>query len=80
MKFNIYIRRSMKEFRETEIFKNADIVTYFNEDGEEIEPTSEVQRRKMFNMEVVKYEGTTENELVNLKVVLRQKRRRENEG
>lgn len=64
-----------KEFRKTEAFKNADIVTYFNEDGEEIEPTSEVQRRKMFNMEVVKYEGTTENELVNLKVVLRQKRR-----
>ncbi len=62
-----------KEFRETEAFKNADIVTYFNEDGEEIEPTSEVQRRKMLNMEVVKYEGTTENELVNLKVVLRQK-------
>lgn len=33
----------LKEFRETEVFKIANIVVYYDRDGNEIEPTTEVQ-------------------------------------
>ena len=61
----------LKEFRETEVFKIANIVVYYDRDGNEIEPTTEVQRRKMFNMEVNGHETLIRNELVVLEIFLK---------
>lgn len=61
----------LKEFRETEVFKIANIVVYYDRDGNEIEPTTEVQRRKMFNMEVNKHKTLNKNELVVLEIFLK---------
>ena len=61
----------LKEFRETEVFKIANIVVYYDRDGNEIEPTTEVQRRKMFNMEVNEHETLNKNELVVLEIFLK---------
>lgn len=61
----------LKEFRETEVFKIANIVVYYDRDGNEIEPTTEVQRRKMFNMEVNGHETLNRNELVVLEIFLK---------
>lgn len=61
----------LKEFRETEVFKIANIVVYYDRDGNEIEPTTEVQRRKMFNMEVNGHETSNRNELVVLEIFLK---------
>lgn len=61
----------LKEFRETEVFKIANIVVYYDRDGNEIEPTTEVQRRKMFNMEVNEHKTLNKNELVVLEIFLK---------
>lgn len=61
----------LKEFRETEVFKIANIVVYYDRDGNEIEPTTEVQRRKMFNMEVNGHKKLIKNELVVLEIFLK---------
>lgn len=61
----------LKKFRETEVFKIANIVVYYDRDGNEIEPTTEVQRRKMFNMEVNGHETLNKNELVVLEIFLK---------
>lgn len=61
----------LKEFRETEVFKIANIVVYYDRDGNEIEPTTEVQRRKMFNMEVNGHKTLNRNELVVLEIFLK---------
>lgn len=61
----------LKEFRETEVFKIANIVVYYDRDGNEIEPTTEVQRRKMFNMEVNEHKTMNKNELVVLEIFLK---------
>lgn len=61
----------LKEFRETEVFKIANIVVYYDRDGNEIEPTTEVQRRKMFNMEVNEHETLFRNKLVVLEIFLK---------
>ena len=61
----------LKEFRETEVFKIANIVVYYDRDGNEIEPTTEVQRRKMFNMEVNGHKTLNKNKLVVLEIFLK---------
>ena len=61
----------LKEFRETKVFKIANIVVYYDRDGNEIEPTTEVQRRKMFNMEVNEHKTLNKNELVVLEIFLK---------
>ena len=61
----------LKEFRETEVFKIANIVVYYDRDGNEIEPTTEVHRRKMFNMEVNGHKTLNKNELVVLEIFLK---------
>ena len=60
----------LKEFKNTMVWKDADCVEYVDEDGVEVEPTTEVKRRKMNNMEVIKHEIKIINELSILKVVL----------
>ena len=45
----------LKEFKKSSVWKAADCVEYVGEDGVEIEPTTEVKRRKMNNMEVISH-------------------------
>lgn len=61
----------LKEFRETEVFKLANIVVYYDRNGNEIVPTTEVQRRKMFNMKVNRHKTLIKNNLVVLKIFLK---------
>lgn len=62
----------LKEFMETEVFKLANIVVYYDINEDEIEPTTEVQRRKMLNMEVEGHGTMIErNGLVTLEVFLK---------
>ena len=60
----------LKEIRDTEVFKLANIVVYYDRNGNEIVPTTEVQRRKLFNMEVDRHGTMIENGLVTLEVFL----------
>ena len=60
----------LKEFKNTMEWKAANCVEYVDEDGVEIEPTTEVKRRKMNNMEVIRHEMKIINGLSVLEVVL----------
>ena len=64
----------LKEFKSTMLWKAADCVEYVDENGVEIEPTTEVQRRKMDNMEVISHETAIDGSLATLEVVLRERR------
>lgn len=61
----------LKEFKKSSVWKVANCVKYVDENGVEIEPTTEVQRRKMNNMEVISH-GTMidENIISTLEVIL----------
>lgn len=52
------------------VWKAADCVEYVGEDGVEIEPTTEVKRRKMNNMEVIRHETMIDGAIATLEVVL----------
>lgn len=57
------------KFRETEIFKNADIVHTVNEDGEEVEiPSDKLQRMEVVDVRKFEYPGTS---MKKLKVTVR---------
>lgn len=60
----------LKEFKESFVWKVADCVEYVDENGVEIEPTTEVQRRKMDNMEVISHGTMIDGSLATLEVVL----------
>lgn len=61
----------LKEFRKSLIWKAADCVEYVDENGVEIEPTSEVKRRKMNNMEVLSHGTMINGSIATLEVVLK---------
>lgn len=60
----------LKEFKKSFVWKVADCVEYVDEDGVEIEPTSEVQRRKMDNMEVISHGTMINGNISTLEVIL----------
>jgi len=60
----------LKEFKNTMVWKAADCVEYVGEDGVEIEPTTEVKRRKMNNMEVISHGTMIDGNIATLEVVL----------
>lgn len=60
----------LKEFKKSSVWKAADCVEYVDTNGIEIEPTTEVQRRKMNNMEVMEYCTGNNGSIKTLKVVL----------
>lgn len=60
----------LKEFKKSSVWKTADCVEYVDENGVEIEPTTEVQRRKMYNMEVISYRTMIDGNISILKVIL----------
>jgi len=60
----------LKEFKKSFVWKVADCVEYVDENGVEIEPTTEVQRRRMDNMEVISHGTMIDGGLATLEVVL----------
>lgn len=64
----------LKEFKKSFVWKAADCVEYIDENGVEIEPTSEVQRRKMNNMEVISHGTMVDGHISTLEVVLKTKK------
>lgn len=60
----------LKEFKKSFVWKVADCVEYIDENGVEIEPTTEVQRRKMDNMEVISHGTMIDGGLATLEVIL----------
>ena len=60
----------LKEFKKSFVWKVADCVEYVDENGVEIEPRTEVQRRKMDNMEVISHGTMIDGGLTTLEVVL----------
>lgn len=64
----------LKEFEKSLVWKAADCVEYIDENGVEIEPTSEVQRRKMNNMEVISHGTMVDGDISTLEVVLKTKK------
>ena len=60
----------LKEFKKSFVWKVADCVEYVDENGVEIEPTTEVQRRKMDNMEVISHGTMIDGSISTLEVVL----------
>ena len=61
----------LKEFKKSFVWKVADCVEYVDENGVEIEPTTEVQRRKMDNMEVISHGTMIDGNIATLEVILR---------
>lgn len=61
----------LKEFKKSFVWKVADCVEYVDENGVEIEPTTEVQRRKMDNMEVISHGTMIDGGIATLEVILR---------
>lgn len=60
----------LKEFKKSSVWKAADCVEYVDKNGVEIEPTTEVQRRRMNNMEVISHGTMVDESIATLKVVL----------
>ena len=60
----------LKEFKKSFVWKVADCVEYVDENGVEIEPTTEVQRRKMDNMEVISHGTMIDGAIATLEVIL----------
>lgn len=60
----------LKKFKNTMVWKVADCVEYVDENGVEIEPTTEVQRRKMDNMEVISHGTMIDGSIATLEVIL----------
>lgn len=60
----------LKEFKKSFVWKVADCVEYVDENGVEIEPTTEVQRRKMDNMEVISHGTMIDGSIATLEVIL----------
>ena len=60
----------LKEFKKSFVWKVADCVEYVDENGVEIEPTTEVQRRKMDNMEVISHGTMIDGGIATLEVIL----------
>lgn len=60
----------LKEFKESSVWKAADCVEYVDENGVEIEPTTEVQRRRMNNMEVISHGTMVDGSIATLEVIL----------
>ena len=50
------INLTLKDLMKTDIFKKANIMVLFNKKEEEIEITSETNRRKIYNKKVLSYE------------------------
>lgn len=61
----------LKEFKKSFVWKVADCVEYVDENGVEIEPTTEVQRRKMDNMEVISHGTMIDGNISTLEVILK---------
>lgn len=59
----------LKDFKKTYVFKTAEQVVYFNRNDEEIEITSEEQRRKLYNAEVIDH-GTMIDGVITLEIYL----------
>lgn len=66
----------LKEFKKSSVWKVADCVEYVDENGVEIEPTTEVQRRKMDNMEVISHGTMINGNISTLEVILRKNKSR----
>lgn len=60
----------LKEFKKSFVWKVADCVEYVDENGVEIELTTEIQRRKMDNMEVISHGTMIDGNISTLEVVL----------
>ena len=60
----------LKEFKKSFVWEVADCVEYVDENGVEIEPTTEVQRRKMDNMEVISHGTMIDGGIATLEVIL----------
>lgn len=62
----------LKEYRNSNVFKVADVVKYYDEDGNELElPSTEVQRRKFYNKEIVDHGTMIDTGIATLEVYLK---------
>lgn len=52
----------LKEFKKTETFAKANIVEYYNQDGQEIVITTQVNWRRLQNKEIINHESRIDSE------------------
>ncbi len=52
----------LKEFKKTEAFAKANIVEYYNQDGQEIVITTQVNWRRLQNKEIINHESRIDPE------------------
>jgi hypothetical protein len=60
----------LKEFMKTGHFDAADIVEYLDKSGNNVEPTTEVERRRFRNKSVIEYTTRREQHLQILTITL----------